>query len=223
MQALWVNKGTGMGVIFRLVFRFLVIVLVLAILGVLGIYYLASRSLPDYNKTIALVGPTASIEIVRDTANVPHIFGQTNDDVFFGLGYAHAQDRLWQMATMRRTVQGRLSEVFGEKTLEVDILLRRLDLYNLAKSSVAAQDAASLAALEAYSKGINARIQEINENALGRGAPEMFLFDAPFAPWQPADSLAIQKLMALQLSGHLANEVLRAKTSLQIPFPDRFG
>jgi penicillin amidase len=221
MQALWVNKGTGMGVIFRLVFRFLVIVLVLAILGVLGVYYLASRSLPDYDKTIALVGPTAPIEIVRDTANVPHIFGQTNDDVFFGLGYAHAQDRLWQMATMRRTVQGRLSEVFGEKTLEVDILLRRLDLYNLAKSSVAAQDAASLAALEAYSKGINARIQEINENALGRGAPEMFLFDAPFAPWQPADSLAIQKLMALQLSGHLANEVLRAKTSLQIPFPDR--
>ena len=57
-----------MGVIFRLVFRFLVIVLVLAILGVLGIYYLASRSLPDYDKTIALVGPTAPIEIVRDTA-----------------------------------------------------------------------------------------------------------------------------------------------------------
>lgn len=210
-----------MAVIFRWFIRLTVVCVILAVFAIMGVYYLALRSLPEYDKTIALAGPEASIEIVRDTANVPHIFAQSDHDVFFGLGYAHAQDRLWQMAIMRRTLQGRLSEVFGSKTADVDILMRRLDLYNLAKSSVAAQDDQSRAVLEAYAKGVNARITEINDNALGRGAPEMFLFDAPFAPWQPADSLGILKIMALQLSGHMANEVLRAQTSLQIPFPER--
>ena len=74
----------------------------------------------------------APVEIVRDNSNVPHVFGQSDPDVFFGLGYAHAQDRLWQMTTMRRAAQGRLSEVFGTRTIETDKLLRRFDLYRLA-------------------------------------------------------------------------------------------
>lgn len=210
-----------MAVVFRWFVRITVFAIVMAVVSVIGVYYLASRSLPDYDKTITLTGADDIIDIVRDTANVPHIFAHSDEDVYFGLGYAHAQDRLWQMSTLRRTVQGRLSEVFGKDTAETDILLRRLDLYGLAKSSVAAQDPRSLSMLEAYARGVNARITEINENALGRGAPEMFLFDAPFSPWQPADSLAILKLMALQLSGSLASEVLRAQTSLHIPYPDR--
>ncbi len=99
-------------------------------------YYLASRSLPEYDKEISLPGPSAPVEIIRDNANVPHIFGSfgaSDEDVYFGLGYVHAQDRLWQMAVLRRTVQGRLSEVFGARTTESDMLIRRLDLYGLAQ------------------------------------------------------------------------------------------
>jgi penicillin amidase len=116
---------------------------------------------------------------------VPHIVGSNDIDVFFGLGYAHAQDRLWQLITMRRTVQGRLSEVFGPETLPIDRVLRRLDLYTLATQSVSAQTRETLAALEAYSAGINARLSQINADALGRGAPELFLFSNQIAPWQP--------------------------------------
>ena len=83
------------------------------------------------------------------------------------------------------------------------------------------QDRRTLAALEAYANGVNARLAEINEGALGRGAPEMFLFNAPVAPWQPADSIAMIKLMALQLSGHMAAEIKRARTSLALPDPAR--
>ena len=115
---------------------------------------------------------------------------------------------------MRRTAQGRLSEIFGRRTLRTDTLLRRLDIYSAAKASVVHQDDRTLDALEAYAAGINARISEINMESLGRGAPEFFLFEAEIAPWQPADSLAIIKLMALQLSGHIGDEVLRARTSL---------
>jgi penicillin amidase len=164
------------------------------------------------------------VEIVRDNANVPHIFpsiGASDEDAFFGLGYAHAQDRLWQMAVLRRTAQGRLSEVFGLRTVEIDTFVRRLDLYRLAQQSVAVQTPEAMVALRAYSAGVNARLQEINEDALGRGAPEMFLFSMPLAPWQPADSIAVMKLMALKLSGHMREEILRARTSLALGAPER--
>jgi penicillin amidase len=152
---------------------------------------------------------------------VPHIFGARDADVFFGLGFAHAQDRLWQMTTMRRTAQGRLSEVFGASTLEIDQLMRRFDIYALSVASLEALDQPTRDALSAYSAGVNARLDQINADALGRGAPEMFLFNAPMAPWRPADSVAIVKLMGVQLSGHLDAEVLRARVSLALPDADR--
>ncbi|MGR3462218.1 MAG: penicillin acylase family protein [Roseovarius sp.] len=193
----------------------------LALVAVVLVYILLARSLPDYDKRLAVEGISSPVEIVRDNANVPHIFGETDADTFFALGYAHAQDRLWQMTMMRRTVQGRLSEVFGPRTVKIDTMMRRFDLYNLARASVAAQDADTLAALKAYSDGVNARLTEINRDALGRGAPELFIFNAPIAPWQPADSIALIKLMAVQLSGQLSEEVLRARTSLALEDQDR--
>ena len=206
--------------VFRLLLKLSTSLAILAGLTVVFVYYLASRSLPDYDKTIDVQGISADVRIVRDTANVPHIFGANDRDVYFGLGYVHAQDRLWQMLTIRRTVQGRMSEVFGARTLYIDKLLRTLDLYGAATTSVAAQSPEALVALQAYSAGVNARIEEINENALGRGAPEMFLFNQDVPPWTPADSLAVIKVMALQLSGHLEYEVLRARTSLVLE-PER--
>ncbi|MCW8841989.1 MAG: penicillin acylase family protein, partial [Rhodobacteraceae bacterium] len=188
--------------------------ILLAAVAIGLVYYLASRSLPDYDKTLTTSGLTAPVEIVRDNANVPHIFAKADEDAFFALGYVHAQDRLWQMVMLRRTAQGRLSELFGDSTLKIDTLLRRLDLYPLSVQSVQAQDAHALGVLRAYARGVNARIDEINRNSLGRGAPEMFLFPSAIAPWQPADSIAVQKLMALQLTGHLPEEVLRARASL---------
>ncbi|SDZ22833.1 penicillin amidase [Jannaschia faecimaris] len=200
--------------LFRWTFRIVTAALLLAGLSVLAVYWLAGRSLPDYDATETVAGLSAPVEIVRNTHNVPHIFGETDADVFFGLGYAHAQDRLWQMTLLRRTAQGKLSEIFGQRTVRTDELLLRLGLYRAAVRSVDALDSESLAMLEAYARGVNARIKVINAEASGRGAPEFFLFSPQVAPWQPADSLAIVKLMALQLSGHVEEEVLRARASL---------
>ena len=205
-----------MAQVFKWLLRIAGGMVVLAVIMVFGLYFLLSRSLPDYDKTVTVDGITAPVEIVHDNANVPHIFAQDDVDVFFALGYAHAQDRLWQMTMLRRTVQGRLSEVFGPRTLNIDKALRRFDLYGAAIKSVEVQDERTITALNAYSAGVNARLQEINASALGRGAPEMFVFSNPIAPWQPADSIAIIKLMAVQLSSHLENEVLYARTSLQL-------
>ncbi len=199
---------------FRWLLRIFTGLVVLAALTLAFLWTVLIRSVPDYDTTWRVNGISGPMEIVRNNANVPHVFGPTDADVFFGLGFAHAQDRLWQMTLMRRTAQGRLSEIFGPRTAKIDELLRRLDLYGLATQSVAAQDPETLVALEAYARGVNAWLAQVNEGALGRGAPEFFLFDPQIAVWQPADSIAIMKLMGLQLSGHLDAEVLRARVSM---------
>lgn len=202
---------------FRWLLRIFTGLVALALLT-LGLgYYILSRSLPDYDESYAIAGLTAPVEVVRNNANVPHIFGTTEPDVFFALGFVHAQDRLWQMTMLRRTAQGKLSEIFGSRTVKIDELLRRLDLYTLSLSSVAAQDERTNAALAAYSAGVNAWITEVNTGARGRGAPEFFFFSNEIAAWTPADSIAIMKLMALDLSAHLEHEVSRAQMSALLP------
>ncbi len=211
-----------MALLFKWLARALTALAALAVFAFGIAYYLASHSLPDYDADYAVDGLNAPLEIVRDNYAIPHITGKSDRDVLFGLGFAHAQDRLFQMTLMRRTVQGRLSEVFGEDTYGVDVLLRALDLYGISTRTAELQSDEVKAELEAYSDGVNAYITLIREEALGRGAPEFFLFSNQIAPWTPADSVAILKLMALQLSDQAATEVLRAKLSLRLS-PERLA
>jgi len=206
-----------MSLYFRWLLRIFTGLVVLGLLALIIGYTFAARSLPDYSATYSAPALSAPVEIVRDNASVPHVFGAQDADVYFGLGFAHAQDRLWQMTMLRRTAQGRLSELFGQRTLRIDELLRRLDVYSLATQSFEDQSGATQIALRAYAAGVNAWLEQVNDGARGRGAPEFFLFSPQVAPWQPADSLAILKLIALQLSAQLENEVLRARSSLALP------
>jgi penicillin amidase len=210
-----------MTVFFRWLLRLVTLAVVLCVAAVTIGFWIASRSIPDYEADWTVDGITAPVEIVRNTSAVPHIFGATDADVFFGLGFAHAQDRLWQMLMLRRTAEGRLSELFGPATAQIDDLLRRLDIDGYATASVAALEPATLEALEAYADGVNAWIRIVGQEALGRGAPELLLFEPEIAPWRPADSVAVTLVMALQLTEHHENEVLRARTSLSLGDPDR--
>ncbi|HEY5598219.1 MAG TPA: penicillin acylase family protein, partial [Kiloniellales bacterium] len=206
-----------MSVILRWLLRiFTVAVLGLAFSATLG-WYLASRSLPDYGAKLRLAGIDGEIRITRDANAVPHIRATTDHDAFFAMGLAHAQDRLWQMELNRRAAQGALSALFGERTVEVDRLVKTLDLYAMASRSLQFQTPETRAALTAYAEGVNAWIGHVNEQALGRGAPELFLFGSGLSPWTPADSLAILKMMALRLSAGARREVLRGKFLVNLP------
>lgn len=184
----------------------------LALGGLALAYYLAARSLPDYGARLTVEGLSAPVEIQRDAFAVPHVFAQTDPDALFALGWAHAEDRLWQMELQRRTAQGRLAELFGPEALPLDRSMRALDLAALAREALRGLRPETRALLDAYAAGVNARIRAVGEGAHGRGAPEFFLFgDEGLAPWTAADSLGVVKLMALRLSQAAALEARRAR------------
>ena len=115
-----------MSILLKWLIRALISFCLLASVMAIVSYNLASRSLPNYNQSLVSDKITDEVEIIRDSSNIPHIFSDNINDVFFGLGYAHAQDRFWQLNILRRSAQGRLSEIFGQKTLQLDEFVRRL-------------------------------------------------------------------------------------------------
>jgi penicillin amidase len=181
-----------------------------------GAGYVALRNtVPSTSGTLAIAGLSAPVEVVRDREGVPHILAKTADDLYMALGFVHAQDRLWQMELQRRTGQGRLSEVFGERTLGADIFLRTLDLYGHAERSLKALPVEAGAALEAYARGVNAFLMRPLGLLEPRLPPEFLLLRHQPEPWRPADSAVIAKLMALQLSMNINHEILRLALAAQ--------
>ena len=205
-----------MTLILKWLFRIAIGTIGFAIAAFLLGYFLLARSLPDYSASHQVNGINGPVEIVRDRFAVPHIFGGTDEDVFFGLGFAHAQDRLWQMTLLRRTAYGRLSEIFGPRTIEIDRVMRVFDIHALSVRAFDEQDTQTQSALNAYAQGVNAWLRVVDTKLIRANAPEFFFFDATIRPWEPFDSLAILNLQAINLAGHAAREILRARAASQI-------
>lgn len=164
-------------------------------------------SLPVIDGTVVLAGPSDTIVIARDPHGVPHVSAANEQDLAFGLGYAHAQDRLWQMEMNRRIGAGRVSEILGANGLGIDKYFRTLGFTSRAKTALAALPPDAVKTLEQYANGVNAFVSE------HRGAlpPEFILTGVTPAPWSPIDSLVWQKMMWLDLSGNARHEIARAR------------
>ncbi|MBC6439881.1 MAG: penicillin acylase family protein [Rhodospirillales bacterium] len=191
--------------------RVLALLAVLAVLGLGALFLWLRQATPQLDGTIVLAGGVAGlageVEILRDGHGIPHIHAQSINDAYFGLGFAHAQDRMFQMEQQRRLSQGRLSEVLGPLTAEVDRFMRLLDLHSAAQASVTALDMSARESFNAYAAGVNAYMASHK----GPLAPEfaILMADRP-EPWTAADSVAWLKVMALHLSGNWRSEALRA-------------
>jgi penicillin G amidase len=186
-----------------------------AALAAWAVYGVLKNTVPSPSGSLVIAGLTEPVEVVRDREAVPHIFAKNIDDLFAALGFVHAQDRLWQMELQRRTGQGRLSEIFGERTFATDVFLRTLDLYGHAQRSFAALPEDIKRALEAYARGVNAYMTRRTGWLEPRVPPEFLLLRYRPEPWQPADSIVTIKLMALQLSTNLNHELLRLALAAQ--------
>src|SRR6266536_5150881 len=140
----------------RFVLRALALIAALVTIAVIGTYLSMRRSLPMVDGTTSVAGLSAPIDIVRDADAVPHIFAATKADALFGLGYAHAQDRLWQMEFQRRIGYGRLCEVFGAAALPQDRFLRTVGFGRAAKAAWDRTPEWARQQVNAYLSGVNA-------------------------------------------------------------------
>src|SRR5438132_2352690 len=159
----------------------------------------AARVPPVDGRRASPVG--ARVEIVRDGWGIPHIFAQEDDDLFFGFGYAMAQDRLWQMDYLRRKALGRLSEILGAEALEQDRLMRTAGLNRIVAYETAHLPAETRRLLESFTRGVNALIADSGEQqgphaepefGVGNRLPiEFALLDYAPEAWRLEDSIAI--------------------------------
>lgn len=164
----------------------------------LGVYFAVFRrgGLPVRKGEKTIPGLSAEVKVRFDAFGVPHIEAQQELDLARALGYLHANDRITQLELGRRAVQGRLSELMGERTLEIDIYFRTLRLGETAAMLERHASPRSREWLEAYAEGVNTWLRE----RAGNIGPELRLVDAEPEPWKPRDSLGFALLMARDLS-----------------------
>ena len=185
-------------------------------------WYWLRRSLPRHRGTVRLAGIDSEIEIVRDRWSIPHIFAASTSDLFFGQGYATAQDRLWQMEIGRRVASGTLAELVGPPVLDADRLLRRLGFRRAALAEYHDFEAEGQQALEAYCAGVNAWIAECGGGA-GRWPLEFTMLRARPAPWTPIDCLAFAKYMAFGQAADWQGKWLRGQAVARVGAERAFG
>ena len=102
----------------------------IGIILILGftLYFKMQRALPSYGESLTYPELQGVVEIHTDSYGIPHIFADSKEDLYFGLGYAQGRERYFQLQILKRVVSGRLSEVVGEKGLKVDTLFRHVGL-----------------------------------------------------------------------------------------------
>lgn len=186
--------------------RLVLAVALLAGAGVLLLTYALRRPLPRTKGRARMSGLREDVEIVRDRWGVPHVYARNLRDLFFAVGYAQAQDRLWQMEFNRRAATGRLSEVLGDAALEIDRLVRRVGFHRAAKLDWETATAEEKAVLEAFAAGVNACIECEKlpvEFQVLRRRPE---------PWRPEDTLAFGRFLGWSLAGNWDSEIIRSWT-----------
>lgn len=141
---------------------------------------------PELDGTLSVSG-VGPIEISRDKLGTPHISAETDNDLFFGYGFAMSQDRMWQLDYLRRKSLGRLSEILGSSGLVSDNVARTVGINRIAAQEVTNIPEGTLRRLECFSDGINASIKKNLDNL----PIEFDLLDYKPETWSPIDSIAI--------------------------------
>lgn len=155
---------------------------------------------PAKNYQLNIQGPKAEVKVIYDERNIPHIFAENEEDLYFAQGYVMARDRLWQMEFISYFASGRLSEIVGEKALETDRFIRRIGLKRAAQKALDAHqnDRETKTAMDQFAAGVNAWIKQLKKKDL---PVEYKLMGYAPEEWQPLNSALLLKYMAYDLTG----------------------
>lgn len=185
--------------------------LVVGLVVIAGVW--RQQVMPQTSGTLVVRDLSGAVRIERDGDGIPTIRAASAEQAMFGLGFAHAQDRLWQLETHRRIAAGRLAEAFGPAALDNDRFLRALAVREAAQRQWLQLDGAARRALEAYSAGINAYL----DDHLRARPPEFLILGIRPEHWTPVDSLAWAIMMAWDLGGNWSSELLRLRLAQHMP------
>lgn len=174
-----------------------------------------SLSLPSLDGAAPASGLQANVSIARDAEGVPTISGATREDVAYATGFAHAQDRFFQMDLLRRSSAGTLAALIGPAALKVDRERRIYGFDALAGPALARLSPADRRILERYAAGVNAGLAALRVRPF-----EYLVLRTKPQPWRPEDSLLVIWSMYFELQGNLlhrefARGWLRAHTDAQ--------
>ena len=177
-----------------------------------GITWLSRKRLPQIEGKINLPGLTSAVEVLRDRWGIPHIYAKNLHDLYFAQGFVHAQDRLFQMEMNRRVARGKLSELFGELSLDTDRTARTFGFNRLGCMDWANSEDDLRQIILAYTEGVNAFLEHP-----GKKLPVEFtlLRHTPEA-WTPEDTMAFTRVMVWQLSHAWYGEVIRSQLAEKV-------
>jgi penicillin amidase len=150
---------------------------------------------PDHTEMV-IPGLHNDVRIERDIHGIPHIFAENDHDLFFALGYVHAQDRLFQIDLQRRLPSGCLAEIVGEDAYESDTFYKTLGMHRAAQKSYEQMSPWAKEILDIYCKGVNHYINT------GSYPLEYTLLGCTPQEYTPVDALTFGKMMGWELSGN---------------------
>lgn len=158
--------------------------------------------IPNYSKNLNAEKIRNTIEIYRDAYQMPIIVANNEEDLSFGVGFAMAQDRLFQMDLIRRAIQGKLSEILGEDLISVDKFFLTITSGKTIEEMYKEYPEDLKAKLRNFSDGVNFFIQQkelpIEFRLLGYQPKE----------WTPIDSISVFYYMSYDLNSAYDVEIL---------------
>lgn len=178
--------------------------LALLLIVMLTVAWWLRSSLPVIDGEVAVAGINARATIERDTNGSVTIIANSRNDAAFASGYAHGQDRFFQMDLSRRYAAGELAGLFGERALNTDKRQRVYQMRKRAGRAIAALPDDYRAFLQSYVNGVNAGLASLSATPFEYG-----LLRSEPAQWALADSVLVLAGMYFQLQGGDASDVMR--------------
>jgi len=200
--------------IVRLILWVLLVIVLLVGIGGFGLYWDTTRApLPMTRGTLDIAGINADVEILRDQWGIPHIYASNTHDLFFAQGFAHAQDRWWQMEFFRHIGSGSLQELTGKSSalMGTDVFIRTAGWRRSAERDATELSAEARLVLDAFTAGINAYLTSRSpaQLALEYRILGVTGVNIPIVPWTVTDTLVWGKVMAWNLTDSYSRELTR--------------
>jgi penicillin G amidase len=161
-------------------------------------------SLPALDGELSVAGLGAGATVERDSAGIPTITASNRFDLAFATGFAHGQDRFFQMDLIRRRAAGELSELFGIIAIDTDKSYRWHRFRVRAAEGFAAMPAKDALLLKHYAAGVNAALQNFTADPF-----EYYLLGVDPEPWRPEDTILAAYAMFLNLNDERADRDLQ--------------